>query len=830
MSKTNIVEVNIVNNTTFTFTFASVHFEQGGLAEGEEWPQTIQPGNELNVKCTGVHKGCSGWVAYKSGKSYPYPSKLYFAFANRAENKVGVGQTPEAWNKMKPHKLPVQEVYPEYDRSGKYMTVNISSTNGETNHALWVINKVDTTADIPIHKVEDVKKLYASIKEDGVGMYYKLRSSDKSIYSHFKGVGALKDKLIFTHTNIAPVTGGNGLYLIGNKIAPNKDGAVIEAVYETVHDPAWGHPGGGQVCGNYMAVGIQKSDDSGYSEIQIYDIRNTQVNREMKLVTSIPKGGGINGVGMTKQAGKDGRYIIICSQGEKLNVYRSNQSNMSSDMTFTCLTYVCAGVKPLNHIHGGAGLGLITQEDGKLFFIGMHASDDGPSTLNLYELTIENDNATYERVANEKTLSTHSSVTDSNFSKTSFRWGKGLSITSPDSIEIYATDRNILKDSTFSMVTWKGGILGTPHQVTNVKQTYADNILHVSWEAPSDAKYLYYVRVLYKTRGKVISRKECYTTACDFNIDSDLSPSKEGRMLLASVSAAIVGNEYSSAKKSDNQPGPSEIEDVHIPYTDAETPNYRLGQAKIETLSYDNIDGILTGTWKVPRPLRKDPMKEPTGYDYQILDPDGNVVKSGSETGTGVISIQTEKSTIKSNYYQAQIRATGQDEVIPGEWSVAKGFAIYRFPPVSSNLNNAPKGSVGYFLIGDIEAQVNNQVTFWGSNWINNNKLSGSVSSSLSSFCGYVFANERILGGISQGAYNPEYNSGVEIQVGETYSMPVISTFTNGTDTGLANHFVATQSNVVMIVDVKVDYFQDDRSKPNEGTGTIVSILWEMES
>lgn len=316
-------------------------------------------------------------------------------------------------------------------------------------------------------------------RKNGNRTYYDAQHiKDYSAISHFKGVGAYGGKLIFTHTNVA-TSGNQGIYLIGDEIDND-----IDENYEIDHTPAWGHPGGAQVCGKYMAMALQKAvHDNETSEIQIYDVSDTANNQPMQLINTIPKDNPINGVGMTKENGDDGRYIVMAGDDKNLSFFRSKSSSLTSDTEFTLLETSC--MDPLHY--GGAGFALVTQEDGELFFLTMHASDGEESTMNLYHLTIDDDKyAKVNHIGKELVMKMPdisspvrnvSSTCDSLGSashwicektkitepvlNSSFRWGKGLKVTSSTDIEIYATDRNVLPNPTspgknLGVVTWKG--------------------------------------------------------------------------------------------------------------------------------------------------------------------------------------------------------------------------------------------------------------------------------------------------------------------------------------------------------------------------------------
>lgn len=487
MSTERFVNLYIKNNTNSSFALPRWHFNDGGLAEGNSWPNSIDAnGGILQVKCCGKDK-VSGYVTYET-LNPAFPIRLFFSFSCN-DNEIEVGTDPSVLEHMDHHSVPRQRVFlikSETGESGisQYVTVDISSTSGNTNDARWIIKDVNTEQIIANSDyLNNVKAVFLNIKGDGRLVQYKF-ADYHSVESHFKGVASFKDKLIFTHTNLQGVDyigplreEHNGVVFIGNKVAPGLNDAAIEAHYRTEHDPKWAHPGGVQVCGSYMAMGIQRSDNqtdrNKGSEIQICDIRKTQVNERMEsppaeetAVITRPND-GINGVGITRELsthGEGGRYIVAGIQGYKLSLYRSRKGAIHTEENkfdeievHPSSTEINGGFLETadnNFPENGPGLGLVTQKDGNLFLITMHGSQGGPSTLTLYSITITDGNptkATWERVENCK-----KKLTTSNSHHCSFRWGKGLSVTSPTSVEVYATSRTTIFGD-FETLTWKGG-------------------------------------------------------------------------------------------------------------------------------------------------------------------------------------------------------------------------------------------------------------------------------------------------------------------------------------------------------------------------------------
>jgi hypothetical protein len=143
-------------------------------------------------------------------------------------------------------------------------------------------------------EMTNVPAAFAGISASGTRQYYQCATAPTSaaglIFSHFKGIARFGGKLIFTHTNLTPVPSPNGAYLIADRIVSGDQGTV-EATYPTMH-PGWPHPCACQGCGSFMAMGIQAAASgagSQVSEIQILDLRMTQVNQPAQLIATIPR-------------------------------------------------------------------------------------------------------------------------------------------------------------------------------------------------------------------------------------------------------------------------------------------------------------------------------------------------------------------------------------------------------------------------------------------------------------------------------------------------------------------------------------------------------------
>lgn len=364
-------------------------------------------------------------------------------------------------------------------------------------------------------EMNDVEAAFFGIVPSGNRVFYETydeyptNSSKGLIRSHFKGISSYKNQLIFTHTNL-PYSGHSdsnpGKIIVANK-QWGSDQASISAIYDTNrYHAGWSHPCSAQACGSFMAMGLQNTDDSScFAEIHILDLSpldNGSQPVSIGIINCVNQTNGqpqpfaVNGVAMTKEHGDNGKYIVAGVQGNSLTIYKSVNSLL--DNTIDNNQFYVLGDTIQNFPRSGPGLALVTQTDGSIYLIALDTDDDEGSnnSIYLYKLTITDSGCTCSdeisslkipvpglseavRYATGPALASiitqdfacglflfafATGIQNRNILNTSFRWGKGVEIISPDHIKVYATDRNDLTTSRFrwpvdtqkdfSLVSW----------------------------------------------------------------------------------------------------------------------------------------------------------------------------------------------------------------------------------------------------------------------------------------------------------------------------------------------------------------------------------------
>lgn len=491
MSKIHVVQVTITNNTDSVFEYVNDWFDSGRVADGNSWPKNINPGQTVGITCYEKDwsmAGCSGWVQYKTNGS-----PVIFAFSNPSagSNGIDIGNSASVWNNMSSQYGPGIKRAVRLQDESSWLIADIKNCGGDINQAVYDLKYCNTDVVTPGNIVmNDVEKTFNSVSSQGTRMYYKCDDAPTYITglaeSHFKGVASFNNKLIFSHTNLDPVASTEfGKYMIADKIVYGDQGTITNT-FETAHK-GWHHPGGEQACGSFLAMGIQENaDGGGNSEIQIYDIRKTQVNQPMQLLGSIKRSSGINGVAMTQETGQDGKYIVAGINGNQLTIYKSKSANLMDTADFDEVCQLSLDIS-------GAGLALATQKDGTIYMFAFDADDAGTyNKMYLYKLSITDADKSVNRVGvrDMPVPGMSDSITNlqyyiaaimifspiigaaltvllakgTSYLNSSFRWGKGMAITTEDNIEVYATDRNVLplsripligSDKDFSVVKWR---------------------------------------------------------------------------------------------------------------------------------------------------------------------------------------------------------------------------------------------------------------------------------------------------------------------------------------------------------------------------------------
>jgi len=333
-------------------------------------------------------------------------------------------------------------------------------------------------------EMHDVESAFRRLSKTYSRCYYSINSGPVSLAadatSHFKGISSYGGKLIFTHSNVGIDEG------VGKRVVAYEPTFTQDITAGDPQDTQPGnlhHPCSSQACGRYMAMGIQTSEgDLTASQIQIQDLSGIIFNDPIvdNTAWTIDWPGGINGVALGKESGPDGKYILAGIQGNTLRFYSSASPTMvDTNGKLTTFTKIW---DTESFAESGCGLALITQSDGTMYLVTIDGDTVGRkmNQVSLYRIE-RNGNQVINGVTpllNPIDLSgfvdTSQPVAELAVAgvaaalgslgaigtlvslgalvlDTSFRWGKGLEVTSPDSFRVFGSDRNSIPFSQLNM-------------------------------------------------------------------------------------------------------------------------------------------------------------------------------------------------------------------------------------------------------------------------------------------------------------------------------------------------------------------------------------------
>lgn len=467
------LDLKISNKTGLNLIFNRAEIFDGSDEVKIEWDSVIQPGSSTRVslkpRAASDSTAITGWVSYLLGET-----PIYLTFSNTPSSAVPVG-------------LCMKEKFSDQDASAgpsgikrfnlnedRWLVAALRSSSGNKDVRSWDLTVRDVSTIIPANiEMRNVEVVFSSFPDVSYRSYYTSESpcgASSSVWSHFKGIAFLDvgdpvfNKVVFTHTNLG-LPNGNGKHSIADPIPNGPDEGNVRAIFE-FGEKQYHHPCPVQACGTFMVTATQPDADNGPSEIQVYDIRNAQVDQPITLLTKIPRTQKSNGVAMTRRKGQNGSYVIAVSQGETLTVYESVDSQDENDANAIFPTNFTTILDNVPLPESGPGLALVTQTDGPLYLFAMN---DAPvEQLSLYRLDIDANPPSFTRIGALKPLTLQGrneandwfllwgdsypnplyypvflGVKTQTNPDSSFRWGKGLRITSPDTIEVYASDRNV---------------------------------------------------------------------------------------------------------------------------------------------------------------------------------------------------------------------------------------------------------------------------------------------------------------------------------------------------------------------------------------------------
>lgn len=243
--------------------------------------------------------------------------------------------------------------------------------------------------------------------------------------THIQGMAQYHNYYIMTHD----VELGNGLIYIFNR-ATKRQVHKLETPHSDYH-----HPGGCQVIGDYLAIEIEKGDES---YMQFYWLGTlTDSSPPILMPAHIKTEGktGANCIGITDVKTRNGReYVVIIKSNEGMTVYRSN--GLYLDDPKLEFRRAFSGSFRKGESTGADNINLVTQQNGELFalvFAG-NEKDWQSDYFDLYRVDLLNQEIKFIATRNIDVKSTVDFIMG-------FRYGAGSVVVDENTLNIYCCGR-----------------------------------------------------------------------------------------------------------------------------------------------------------------------------------------------------------------------------------------------------------------------------------------------------------------------------------------------------------------------------------------------------
>ncbi len=287
--------------------------------------------------------------------------------------------------------------------------------------------------------------------------------------SHVQGVARNHRFLCFSHSN----KGASRGFLIFADATSGK----VEVVLSTPEQAdGLNHPSGIQACGDYLAVPLENISGHNRSAVAIYDLEAVSGTNTQPIQLGIREDGRkAGGLGFARVFGADQRavHLIATYDGGVVQFYRSNGEQLTS----SSLAWTCVGRARVDD--GGKGTGpdsiqLVVEDSGALFLIAAGAEGDTRDWARLFSVPwpftetdlhagVEAKNIpSLPMIEKRHMVTRHHAPPASLFSpevalnpamwgtalataRVHFRFGFGIDVTSPTSMDFWATQMNFLE-------------------------------------------------------------------------------------------------------------------------------------------------------------------------------------------------------------------------------------------------------------------------------------------------------------------------------------------------------------------------------------------------
>ena len=293
-----------------------------------------------------------------------------------------------------------------------------------------ITNEVSENVNIVMANIPGA---FSNLPIDGT-MEFVSGTPDFGTTAHIQGMGICGKYILLTHNRAK----SNGYWIvINNDYSSNS----VEK-YDISFPEGYFHPGGIQVIGNYVAVGMEKNEnDNSTSYVCFYDLTNLSDSTGPVLLTApqiYRSKGGAAAVGIT---GVSDYYIlaVYTSFDSLVHIYQSNNFPLGNSNLIFYPELFSFQVMVNDVGVGYDNINLYTDQAGNVYMIGMRGEDMKTMEDYIELIYIDVANKTYQLIQKSRQVSTDTGGLGKVGSH--FRYGAGTQILDSNNFWIYCSSR-----------------------------------------------------------------------------------------------------------------------------------------------------------------------------------------------------------------------------------------------------------------------------------------------------------------------------------------------------------------------------------------------------
>lgn len=399
-------------NGSLTFSEGLDHYVIGKGAKG-------------HLQLIGLRDGDVYFVSSSDDKDHWLPSS--------SPSKLTSGlELQKIWAEQGDGKLQVIGI----DRHGKPSVVLYQGEDGKWRQGRSLALEDDSGRWNSIHLAE-VLKAYINVPDHYNRLTYKDYTPPISeTVTHIQGMAQYKNYYIMTHD----VKLGNSLIYIFNRTT-KRQVHKLEAPHSDYH-----HPGGCQVIGDYLAIEIERGDESYILFYWLGTLTDTTPPTLMPAQIRTEAKTGANCIGISDVKTRNGReYVIIVRSNEGMTVYRSNGLYLDDPKLEFSRDF--SGPFRQGDSTGADNINLVTQQDGELFalvFAG-NEKDWQSDYFDLYRIDLLNKKIQFIKTRSMNVKSTADFLMG-------FRYGAGSAVVDQNTLNIYCCGRQAIPSTSFLLI------------------------------------------------------------------------------------------------------------------------------------------------------------------------------------------------------------------------------------------------------------------------------------------------------------------------------------------------------------------------------------------